>query len=297
MKASIFERAWKRLIKSVSSFFYLDQWVIMIAPNVGFESLSWMDFKALVPESDRYWADPFILAREDKYYVLIEEKLYETKLGRIACLTLDKEGKLISNQTVLEKPYHLSYPFLFEYRGELYMLPESAANCTLELYRCVNFPDQWEFAQNLMTDIYAVDATLFEHENRYWLFANVKPQGGSSLDALYLFYSDNPLSTKWTPHPLNPVVRSIHSARPGGHIFLKDGKIIRPSQDSARRYGYALQFNQITQLTETEYEEKLIKTFAPPTRSSILATHTWNQAGGKMVIDAVFRRKKTKKLN
>jgi hypothetical protein len=289
---SFFARLFRRLDKTISSFFFLDQWVILTAKSARYDSLQWSMFRSLIPERDRYWADPFIVARNNQYHIFIEEKIYATGRGRIVCLTLDKEGNLKSHQVVLECPYHLSYPFIFELRGETYMLPETAQNRTLEVYRCVRFPDQWELAKTLMTDIYAVDATLLEYENKWCLFANVKEEGGSSLDALHLFLSDDPLSNQWTPHPRSPIVRDIRSARPAGRIFVQDGKLIRPSQDNSRRYGYAIKFNRITRLSETEYEETAASSFEPPSRAKILATHTFNQADDLTVIDAIIRRRK-----
>ena len=287
---SFFARLFRRLDKTISSFFFLDQWVILTAKGAEYDSLQWSMFRSLIPEKDRYWADPFIVARDNQYHIFIEEKIYATGRGRIVCLTLDKEGNLKSHQVVLERPYHLSYPLIFEHRGETYMLPETAQNHTLEIYRCVRFPDQWELAEVLMTDIYAADATLLEHENKWWLFANVKEKGGSSLDALYLFFSDDPLSNHWALHPRNPIVRDIRSARPAGRIFMQDGKLIRPSQDNSCRYGYAIRFNHIVKLNETEYKEIVESSFEPPSRAKILATHTFNQAHELTVIDAVIRR-------
>ncbi len=142
-----------------------------------------------------------------------------------------------------------------------------------------------------MTGIYAADATLLEHNGRCWMFVNAKESGGSSLDALHLFYADNPLADKWTPHPCNPIVKDIRSARPAGRIVVRDGKLIRPSQDSSRRYGYALNFNRITKLNENEYEEVLEGSFLPR-GGKIIATHTFNQAGNLTVIDAIIRRRK-----
>lgn len=289
IKPSLLQRAIRRADKTLSALFFIDQWVILTAKGADYDSLDWSAFRPLVPDKDRYWADPFIIKKENQYYVFIEEKLYATGLGRIACLTLDEQGNLHAHQPVLERPYHLSYPFIFDFQGQMYMLPETAGRRTIELYRCARFPDEWVLVKTLMTDIHAVDATLFEHRHKWWLFANVKEEGGSSLDALYLFYAENPLTDKWTPHPRNPVVHDLRSARPGGRIFARDGKLIRPSQDSSRRYGYALKFNRIAKLDENEYEEATESTFAPR-GSKFLATHTFNQAGGMTVLDAVIRR-------
>ena len=290
-RVPFFQRLSRKLDKTLSSPFFIDQWMILTAQRTNYQSLDWRAFQPLIPTKDRYWGDPFVMQRDGCYYVFLEEKLYATGLGRIACLALNPEGSLLSHQVVLERPYHLSYPFVFERGTDLFMIPETAGHRTIELYRCIHFPDRWEFVQNLMTDIYAVDATLLKHEDKYWLFANVKEPGGSSLDALHLYYAAHLSDGHWVAHPHNPIVRDIRSARPAGRIFMQDGKLIRPSQDSSRRYGYALKFKRITTLSETDYAEETAAGFGPE-GSKYLATHTFNQPGNLTVIDAVMRRRK-----
>jgi len=287
---SFLQRLFRRLKKTLLSLFFIDQWVILTAKNSGYESIQWSALRPLVPSRDRYWADPFIVNEGNRHYIFIEEKIHATGLGRIACLTLDADGDLMSHQVVLERLYHLSYPFIFEKGGETYMLPETAQNRTLELYRCTRFPDQWQLHSTIMTGIYAVDATLLEYQSKWWLFANIKEEGGSSLDALHLFHADDFLSGPWTPHPRNPVVHDIRSARPAGRIFAENGKLIRPSQDNSRRYGYALNFNRITKLNEIEYEEVKESSLEPQRHGKFLAVHTFNRSNEWIVMDAVIRR-------
>lgn len=291
MQPGLLRRIMRKLDKTLASAFFIDQWVVLTARGADFRSLRWEAFTPIFPDKDRYWGDPFILNRNGRRYVFVEEKLFATGRGRIACLELDSEGKLISRQVALERDYHLSYPFVFEYGTETYMLPETAANRTVELFRCVQLPDRWEPVKILLRDIYAVDATLLEHGGKTWLFTNIKEAEGSSLNALHLYWAESPLSERWNAHPLNPVVRDIGSARPAGRIFAQAGLLIRPSQDSTRRYGHALKFNRITRLDEHSYSEELVATFAPR-GGSIKATHTFNQAGDLTVIDAVIRRTK-----
>jgi len=292
MNPSFISHFLSRIWKKIRSFFFLDQWIVLVAPSSGYRALAWENFKPLIPPLDRFWADPFIWVRENGYYVFIEELLYSTHRGRIACLTLDKNLDVTSNQVVLEQPYHLSYPFLFEHAGQLYMIPETGKNNRVELYRCIHFPNQWEFEKTLISNICALDTTLLEAHGRWWLFANIQEKGGSSWDTLHLYYSDHPLSDHWMPHPLNPIVRDLHSARPAGRIFSDNGRLIRPSQDCSIRYGYAINFNQIVKLTETDYVETCEQTFKPMRKSSIQATHTYNDMAGVMVIDAIRRRRK-----
>jgi hypothetical protein len=261
----------------------------MVADGDGIRT-DFSGFRPLVPPPDRYWADPFVLERGGRSYVFVEEKLRAAGRGYIACLTLDREGGILEEQVVLQRPYHLSYPFVFEHQGETYMLPESAQNRTLDVYRCARFPGAWEYAGTLMRDVYLVDATLLEHAGRWWLFANRKDPGGSSWDRLHLFHADSPLSDRWTAHPRNPVVDDLRSARPAGRIFAHRGGLIRPSQDCSRRYGYALKFNRILKLDEREYSEQTEAALVPPRAGRVIGTHTWNSAGGLTVIDTLVRR-------
>ncbi len=291
MHPSLLQRVMRRLDKSVSSLFFIDQWVIMTAQGMDHDALRWAGLRPIIPEADRYWGDPFVMQKDDQYFVFVEEKIYAKGRGHIACLTLDSEGRLLTHRPVLERDYHLSYPHVFEQRGQIFMIPETAGNRAIELYRCTHFPDRWELERTLMANVYAVDATLLDYQGGWWLFANIKEPGGSSLNALHLFSARDLSATDWIPHPCNPVVRDIRSARPAGRIFMHEGRLIRPSQDSSRRYGYGLRFNHITKLTQDAYEEELESTFEPP-GGKLLATHTFNQAGGLTVIDAVLRRRK-----
>jgi len=281
------------VVKKIRKRFYRDQWILMLAKNTGEMVPDWDAFQPLYPPMKKFWADPFIFEREGRYYVFIEELTYKTNLGRLACMVLDADGRILENRPILEKPYHLSYPFIFEFDETLYMIPETGANKTIDLYRCVSFPFEWEYQKTLMENMDAKDATLLEHDGKWWLFATIRENDhGSTWDQLSIFWADNPLTDEWTPHPLNPVIIDVRTARPAGHIFSHDGELIRPSQDCSVRYGYALNFNHITKLSETEYEELLVTRLEPPKGTNILATHTYNKASGLTVIDATLRRKK-----
>jgi hypothetical protein len=205
-------------------------------------------------------------------------------------LTLDADGAVGSPVPIIERPYHLSYPHVFNWRGDYYLVPESKQNGTIEVYRCTQFPYRWELATVLMDNVAAVDATLLEHGGRWWLFANmVENAGASSWDELFLFSADSPLSRQWTPHPLNPIVSDVKRARPAGPTFTRNGRLFRPSQNCARRYGYSFNINEITELTLTGYQERLVETVEPNWDTRIFATHTFASEHGLTVIDGMKR--------
>jgi len=265
------------------------RWALMAGKGTNREIFNWDKLNLIAPPQGAFWADPFLLKKEGKFYLFFEEYLYHTQRGRISYAALDKNGMVGEPKVALERPYHLSYPFIFEHLGEFYMIPETAQNRAIEVYRCKRFPDRWEFCKTLMPNVQAVDTTLFEHSMRWWMFVNIAHAGGSTWDELHLFFADDPLSTDWTPHPLNPVVSDVRSARPAGRIFRREGGIIRPSQDSSLRYGYALNFNRITKLSIYEYEEELLER-VEPTNENFLAVHTYNNSDGFVVTDVLLRK-------
>ncbi|MDX1378837.1 MAG: hypothetical protein R3307_08315, partial [Anaerolineales bacterium] len=174
-------------------------WALMAGKSSEGEKFDWDRLSIKVPPRDVFWADPFLLKKQNVNHLFFEEYVYKTQRGRISYATIDENGGIGEPQVVLERPYHLSYPFIFEHRGEFYMIPETAQNRAIEVFRCVQFPDKWEFHKTIMPNVQAVDATLFQHSMRWWMLVNIAHEGGSTWDELHLFYSDDPLSTNWTP--------------------------------------------------------------------------------------------------
>ena len=212
------------------------------------------------PRADIFWADPFVIADDDGYYIFVEEFIYRKNRAHISVLKLDKDGNFLNSRKIIERPYHMSYPFIFKIDDTYFMIPETCKNRTIELYKCIEFPYKWEFDRNIMENISAVDTTLFHYNNKWWLFTAVDQTAnisGCSAE-LFLFFTDDILSGKWESHPLNPIVSDIRTARPAGNIFIQDGKICRPSQNCSGRYGIGFNINHITKLTEHEYEETLL---------------------------------------
>jgi hypothetical protein len=231
-----------------------------------------------------------VIAHDGRHHVFFEDACRATGVGRISVMSDDGLGRFGTPQCVLERPYHLSYPFVFHWAGNWYLLPETSQNRTLEVYRAVRFPESWEPANVLMHGLEAYDATLWEHLGRWWLFANVRERPGTSTwDELHIFHADNPLSREWQAHPANPVVSDVTRARPAGRIYVEDGHLYRPSQDSSRRYGRAVMINEIVALSETRYEERTVLAIEPGRFKALKAIHSFSRAGRMTLIDAIRR--------
>ena len=244
-------------------------------------------FKNLLPPKDRFWADPFAIKAGDHYYVFIEEFPYATARGHISVIELDRKGVVKGPTKVLERDYHLSYPFVFEWKGDYYMLPESAANKTVELYRAKSFPFVWQFEKVLMTDVRAKDATLAEIDGTWWMFVSIAEH--SIPDELYLFSAPSPLGP-WTPHRRNPVKSDVRGSRPAGALFEWNGGVYRPAQDSSGRYGYAISINRLKQLDHEQFREEQVSNILPNWSDNLLATHTISIVGDLTVVDCLIKR-------
>jgi hypothetical protein len=273
----------------------LDQWALAYrfgSPAVGaVPDMTPFRFKSLDPPPDRFWADPFPIHVDGRYYVLFEELEFNAPKGRICGIELTDKGPVGPPVRVLERPYHLSYPFTFEWGENLYMIPESVANRSVDLYRAVKPPYEWVHDRVLMEGVSLVDATVVEIDGRWWMFAGSVPRGGARGDELNLYYADTPVGP-WTPHRRNPVVSDVRHARPAGRPFKMGAHWYRPAQDCSRRYGYAIALRKIIRLDERELVEETVTRLTPDWDRSAVATHTINSAAGLTVIDVQRRRKK-----
>lgn len=277
------------LIKKIK-YHKIGRWFLMFRLNEN--NLFFPDeigsYKILKAPDNMFWADPFVISRDKFHYLFIEEYLYKTDRGHISVLKLDENGNLLSNQRIIEKPYHMSYPYVFEHNDTFYMIPETGANKTIELYKCIDFPHKWEFVQNIMENFTAKDTTVFFYNNKWWLFTSaIKLSNATvSYNELFLYHSDDLFSSNWQSHSMNPIVTDHKVSRPAGRIFIYDNKIFRPSQDCSGIYGGALNLNIITKLSETEYEESLIQKLEPTWNKHIKGIHTSNFSDKISVVDA-----------
>ncbi len=231
-----------------------------------------------------FWADPFIVVEKERLYVFFEELDKKTNLGHLSVVELDPDFKIIRKEIILNKEYHLSFPNIFSFQGDYYMIPESSGNNTLSLYKCKNFPHLWQHEMNLFENIKLIDTIWIYHEGLYWLFANkIEEFETENNEKLYIFYSESLFSTEWVEHPENPVIVDAKRARNAGQIYKDSGKLYRPSQNCFTSYGSNIMINEIIKLTTTEYIEKPIEPIIP--LNGYIGLHTFNSNNGFQVFD------------
>ena len=246
-----------RLLAPVRSAGPVRHWNIALRRDDLAPDLRHFDLAAYAPlpvNPEIFYADPFVVERDGRSFLFAEAFPYASGKGVIVCADVGEGAAERDFKTVLERPWHLSYPFVFEWKNETYLAPEGSTHGGVEIYRATAFPWEWTFERRLLPEWPLVDATLFEHERRLWLLAGAATDGGSDWDELFAWHAPA-LEGPWTAHRLNPVKSDCRSARPGGRPLRLGGRLFRPAQRCERAYGEALAWLEIRTLTPDAFEE------------------------------------------
>ncbi|MDR0221012.1 MAG: hypothetical protein LBI54_06380 [Lachnospiraceae bacterium] len=239
-----------------------------------------------------FWADPFLFKHEGQLYVFFENCPYKTGRGKISYgrVVEEKKGRysLADVGDALDFDYHLSYPYVVEEGGEIFLIPETENARRLEVYRAVEFPGKWELYATAFEGEKLVDATYFCDENGdRWLFVNKWPYEAY----LYIYKIDSLKLGQIIGHKANPVIKDCRRARSGGAIFKYMNEYHRPSQVSTHGlYGHNMQISRIKKLTLDEYEEEPLITIEPNFRPGLVGIHHLHQINGAFVFDARFKK-------
>jgi hypothetical protein len=227
-------------------------------------------------------ADPFLIAEAGTLYCFFESLPYATDRGKICYAVIEGSAAVHVADAIVE-PYHLSYPYLLRYGGELVCIPEAGESGSVSAYVARSFPDGWERRHTLIAGFPGIDNTVFEHDGRWWLLAT-DGRAGTNSD-LHVFYADD-LFGRWQPHRANPVKRDARGTRPAGRPFRVDGRLYRPAQDCTSRYGGRLILNEIVELSTDRFSERLHAVLEPDPHGPFPAgLHTANAADGAIAVD------------
>ena len=265
-----------------------EQWSIVLQPKSDMTKMLFdQSFKIVQPPRDRFYADPFLIEKDGRNYLFFEDYSFSSQRGLISCCEVDREGNCSKPRVVLKRQYHLSYPYLFTWQGETYMIPETRDNGTIEMYRASEFPYSWIHETVLMSGVSATDSTLLHHCDKWWLFTAGVLDHASFDKILCLFFADSPFGP-WTAHPKNPIVSDVCRARPAGCLYFEDGQLIRPGQDCSKGYGYSVELHRVDVLSETDYQETPVASITPDWISGSRGIHTLNQNAEYRVMDCKF---------
>jgi len=179
---------------------------------------------------------------------------FDADRGEIAWATSRDGFSWTYQKIVLREPFHLSYPYVFEWQSRYYMIPETHQAESVRLYEAKTFPTEWVCTDILLHGHRFADSSIFMNDDRWWLFTETNP--ALAHDTLRLYQAPD-LRGPWQEHPRSPIVqRNPHIARPAGRVVRDGGRILRFAQDCFPVYGTRVRAFEITDLTPSTYRER-----------------------------------------
>ena len=290
-----YQQVWSKIDQKLAYTFWgrrHECWSIFIGRGSFLES-SRTGMQPLKMSKDEFWADPFLFKHQGADYVFFENYSFKTKRGKISCGRV-KNQELFDIVDVLDFDYHLSYPFIFEENGAIFLMPETSENKRLEIYKAVDFPMKWELYTTAFEGEMVADAFFYNDEqHQKWLFVNKQAAETSQMNSeLFIYKTDSIKLENLQPHAQNPVIIDARVARNGGSIFTHKNGLFRPSQRNTDGiYGRALNINRINTLTLDDYEEENIRISEPDFDKNLMATHHLHQIEDLFVFDAAYKAK------
>lgn len=218
-----------------------------------------------LPGREGFWyADPLLYRRSGKRYLFAEAMDLTAGKGRIEVCELHDDGTADEWQVALEETFHLSFPTVFDWNGDTWMIPETGNDHSLRLYRCREFPTQWELVQRFAVEEELCDTILVDRtaDSLTLLCSETKPD-----NQLYVRWRRYTLSHPAEPAPAlpgteppepsdEPFVLQPDEAfnlqhrefdlvsRNAGPLFVLGEQVIHPTQVSTKvDYGVYLQFS------------------------------------------------------
>jgi hypothetical protein len=218
----------------------------------------------------KFVADPFIVKTDSLYYMFFEVLNKKNNQGDIGYAESINGFQWKYEHIILDEPFHLSFPYIFKWENDYYIMPESGQDLSVRLYQATDFPKKWEYKGNLIKGYHFADPQIIRYNNLWWLFVCTREN-----DNLNVYYSQN-LMGPWKQHPESPVIKNNqHIARGGGRILEYNHRLFRYTQDCFPTYGIQVFAFEITKLDTTSYEEKIVDN-----KSIIKASGSgWNKYG------------------
>lgn len=239
----------------------------------------------------RYWyADPFLFEKNNRTYLFVEMFDNMTEKGLIGYSEFIG-GKFTQPQVVLEEKFHLSYPYVFEENGVVYMMPETRGDECIQLYRAVKFPTEWVKDRVIVKIKDAVD-TVIDGED---IITSVITSPGEMKTQLEIY----DIKTG-KPSFKNPVKPTDQITRGAGRIISHKGMRLRPAQNCTNAsYGSGLIFYEINK-SENSYSEKKYSELFPSQIASgndtVLGVHTYARTENIEIVDVKKERINLKRI-
>ena len=244
-----------------------------------------------------YWcADPLLFEWDGEIYLFCE--MYNKTINR-GCIGVAKynseKGLFHEILPIIMEPFHMSFPYIFQYNGDAYMIPETSETSKIRFYKIGNTPYEWHYVGSIFTEGKCCDSVTIEVDGNLWIICTEQD-------------SSNPLCNKVIIYNIFEIedggeIRAEliyqsgtfkHNARNGGpvlHIGENHYRVIQ--RDDEGLYGSGLIFREIS-VAHGKYQEKSdwksigsndVKLNVSQFRNEIKGVHTYSRCKNIEVVD------------
>lgn len=232
------------------------------------------------PRKNCYFADPFVISTKKDTYIFFEWYSYYSGKADLAVALKSENFKVYHKISSFNE--HRSYPFVFIHDDVIYCMPEAHKTNQVVLFRFDEDKLVLEKDCVLLQGFPIVDATLYHHDEKWFMFCTNQKNSHTHLE---IYYSKN-LKGPYLPHKNNPVMIDCSKARPAGKIFNYKGKEIRPSQNCTEHYGQEIYLENISELSDTQFITHFNSIISPLKNTDYnKGIHTINSDNGITVFD------------
>jgi hypothetical protein len=113
-------------------------------------------------------AHPFMVVKDSLYYLFFTAKNDLSKEYSGIGLAENKNGfDWRYRQIVLKEPFVLSYPYVFRWQDNYYLIPEAHAESFVRLYRAIEFPYRWTYEKDLITGDHFISASVVHYADMW----------------------------------------------------------------------------------------------------------------------------------
>lgn len=203
-------------------------------------------------------ADPFLFNYKNELYLFYESQKKWYGKGKLCMIKTSNLKDWSKEKIILKEPIHLSFPFVFEYADNLYMIPETGQDGSIRIYENKDKTlENWNLKAKIIDDGKNwVDSSLIFDDGKFYLFSTQMEFGQNYKQ--FLFVSDS-ITGPYKEHPKSPIYVGNDYGRNAGSIFKFQDKWMRPTQDCQGNYGDNVSVFAIDILSETDYKESLYK--------------------------------------
>lgn len=246
--------------------------------NVLYRATEDSAWKKLRGRKGFWYADPILFKKGTDTFLFTEAFNKKKQKGYLAISRMENEEFSVP-QIIMKRPFHLSYPCVFEYENTAYMIPETGQNGTLELWKGSDDLTKWEKVCVLLSHVRFADTTVYIEDGKVYLFSYEEAEKYKT----HIFLLD---MNSCHIREIEEITHSENIYRPAGKFYTESGRLFRPVQYNVNSYGEKILINEVNSIhpfKETFYKEITADNYLQNLKGC--NTHTFSIVGGICAVD------------